>query len=251
MSSLKLVSVNIELDKHLDLVRGFLAKEKPDVVCLQEVFEADLDQLAKEFNMQAVFGQMSSIGKKDYNKPPFFPYGVGILSELSIKSRQKLYYSGSEEMAKTRQFKDNSREDGHLLVVTIVQKGEINFTIGTTHFTWSADGQADDLQKKDARSLLAVAKEFPELMMVGDFNAPRGGETFASIAKQYTDNIPIEYTTSIDADLHRDKEKIREKSLMVDGLFTTKQYECKNVRLQNGISDHMAIVADVYKKQNE
>lgn len=34
---------------------------------------------------------------------------------------------------------------------------------------------------------------------------------------------------------------------MVDGLFTTSDYKASNVRLVDGVSDHMAIVADIYK----
>jgi hypothetical protein len=54
----------------------------------------------------------------------------------------------------------------------------------------------------------------------------------------------MQYITSIDADLHRDGDKVR-KPLMVDGLFTSPIYKCSNVRLQNGVSDHMAIVAEI------
>ena len=36
---MKLVSVNIEGDKHLPLVRALLEKEMPDVVCMCEVLK--------------------------------------------------------------------------------------------------------------------------------------------------------------------------------------------------------------------
>jgi endonuclease/exonuclease/phosphatase family metal-dependent hydrolase len=244
-NSIKLVSVNIELEKHLDRVRAFLKKEKPDVICLQEVYELDLAEFAKEFAMKSAFGQMSLIGRGEYTKPPFAPYGVGILSALPMQEVRRAYYTGSEQEAKTREFQGNSQSDPHLLLIASVKKEDKSFTIGTTHFTWSADGESDDAQKKDIQRLLAVAKEFPEIILAGDFNAPRGRQTFDTISKQYTDNIPERYTTSIDSNLHRDGEKIRGKQLMVDGLFSTKGYECCNVRLQSGVSDHMAIVAEV------
>jgi hypothetical protein len=34
---------------------------------------------------------------------------------------------------------------------------------------------------------------------------------------------------------------------MVDGLFTTPVYQTSNVKLVDGVSDHMAIVAEIHK----
>ncbi|MBI2098098.1 MAG: endonuclease/exonuclease/phosphatase family protein [Candidatus Wildermuthbacteria bacterium] len=245
--SIKLISVNIELAKHLGLVRAFLEKEKPDIACLQEVCEADLKEFAKEFEMEAVFAQMSLIGKGEYTKPPFAPYGVGILSRLPIQSVQRPYYRGDEETAKQREFQGLSRDDPHPLLCASIKKGDQSFVVGTTHFTWTQNGEPDDLQRNDLVSLLRTLEKFPETVLVGDFNAPRGRETFDTLARYYKDNIPAHYATSIDANLHHDGEKVRNKLLMVDGLFTTLQYECANVRLQDGISDHMAIVAEIQR----
>jgi len=247
MEKIKFVSINIELDKHLDLVREFLEKEKPDVVCLQEVHEEDLSKFAKELEMETVFAPMSNIGKETYTEPPFFPYGVGILSALPVQKAWVEYYAGGAKEAKTRIFQGNSRQDPHPLVLATVQKGNLSFMFGTTHFTWTPDGNPDDLQRKDLKNLLNILKNIPDIVLCGDFNAPRGREVFDILAKLYKDNIPLSYTTSIDANLHRDKENMCGKPLMVDGLFTTPEYQCSNVRLQNGVSDHMAIVAEISK----
>lgn len=243
--SIKLVSVNIELARHLDLVREFLEKEKPDIACLQEVYETDLTKIAEEFGMEAVFGQMGLIGSGEYTKPPFVPYGVGILSALPIQSVSRPHYSGNEELAKTHEFNGTSRDDAHPLLCVSIKKGNASFVVGTTHFTWTPGGDPDDLQKRDLKSILGILEKISEIVLVGDFNAPRGRETFDTLAKHYKDNIPEYYSTSIDADMHRDGEKLRGKLLMVDGLFTSSQYQCTSVRLQGGVSDHMAIVAEI------
>ena len=246
---MKLISVNINLKKQLATVWPFLReqKEKADIVCLQEIYKEDLEEFAKEFGMKPVFAPMSNIGKKVHTEPPFFPYGVGILSALPIQDIQTSYYRGTEEEARTKPFSGNSKDDAHPLLRVTVQKGDQAFTIGTTHFTWSPDGKADDAQRRDIQNLLAVVEQIPELILCGDFNAPRGGEIFDAIAEKYKDNIPAEYATSIDLELHRDGEKMHHKSLMVDGLFTTPQYKCSNVRLVRGVSDHCAIVAEIQK----
>ena len=74
-------------------------------------------------------------------------------------------------------------------------------------------------------------------------NAPRGNETFSRLEEKYKDNIPREYKTSIDQNLH----KVKGIQFMVDGLFTTPVYKASNVKLVDGISDHMAVVAEINK----
>ena len=244
--TLKLVSLNIELAKHLDLVRAFLEKEKPDIACLQEVHEADLKDFSKELEMEAAFGPMSLIGRGlEYTKPPFTPYGVGILSALPFQTVQLMYYRGDEERAKKHVFDGTSRDAPHILLHVNVKKGSASFTIGTTHFMWTPDGNANDLQRRDLRSLFAILRQIPDIVLCGDFNAPRGKEIFNAIAERYKDNIPEHYTASIDVDLHRWGDRLRGEPLMVDGLFTTPQYRCSNVHLVGGVSDHLAIVAEV------
>ena len=104
-------------------------------------------------------------------------------------------------------------------------------------------GESTAFQLEDVENMLALVKGLGEIVLVGDFNAPRGGETFSRIAKHYKDNIPAKYATSIDQHLH----KVKGLQYMVDGLFTTPAYSASDVKLVDGVSDHMAIVANMHK----
>ena len=245
---IKLISLNIEMKKHLDLVQAFLKKEQPDVICIQEVYEEDLRDLGENLQMNVVFGQMVLMGRQNQMEPPLVPFGIGILSRLPMHTIGRAYYKGSEEGAKQYTFKGDPGDYYRLLLYVNFVKGKSDVIIGTTHFTWAPDGEANDTQRTDLKELLIVLKQIPEIVCCGDFNAPRGTEIFDTIAQFYKDNIPSHYVTSIDSDLHRLGEKLREKHLMIDGLFTTPGYQCSNVRLQEGVSDHMAIVAQVFLK---
>ncbi|MDO8470598.1 MAG: endonuclease/exonuclease/phosphatase family protein [bacterium] len=245
--TLKLVSINIEMKERVDLVRAFLEEEQPDVACLQEVYEEDLHYLAEKLGMNAAFGQMALMGSENGIEPPLVPFGVAMLSRLPVQDLRRAYYLGNENDVKEYAFKGHPGDFYRLFLHANFQKGDSSFTIGTTHFTWTPDGEADDLQRKDLKNLLAVLKDIPEVVCCGDFNAPRGREIFDTIASYYKDNIPSRYTTSIDVDLHRAGDKLRGAPLMVDGLFTTPAYQCLNIRLQEGVSDHMAIVAEISK----
>ena len=245
--SIKLVSVNIEQAKHLDLVRAFLEKERPDVACLQEVYESDLKELGEYLGMERAFGQMNLMGRVTQTEPPFFPFGIGMLSLLPMKNVRHSYYRGSREAAEELVFNGSSQDFCHLLLYASIKKGESVFPICSTHFVWAPNGEANEYQRNDLQSLLGILKTIPEIVLCGDFNAPRGKEIFDTLAKYYKDNIPKHYVTSIDVNLHRDGEKMRGKPLMIDGLFTTPSYQCSNVRLQDGISDHIAIVSEIQR----
>jgi len=124
-----------------------------------------------------------------------------------------------------------------------IEKGGATFRVATTHFTWSEKGEASDLQKEDLGKLFPLLEGLREFVLCGDFNAPRGRTTFDAIAAKYKDNIPLEYTTSIDGSMHR----AGNLPYMVDGLFTTPEYQASNVALNSGVSDHLAITATIHK----
>lgn len=235
-SSLKLVSINIEGDRHLPEVLTFLKNEQPDIICLQELFLQDFTVLKRELGMGGVHTARTKKPSYNNKKGESMLHGIGLLSRYPLKNIQELYYSGNPKSI------EESRESGVFLHSTLMKDGA-EFTIGTMHFTWTPDGKADDKQREDLAQLLLVLQTIPEITFCGDFNAPRGGEIFSELKKKYTDNIPKIYTTSLDKNMHR----AGDLQLMVDGLFTTSRYIASNVRLIDGVSDHMAITAEIKK----
>jgi len=238
---LKLVSLNIERNKHIPQVLAFLKQKQPEVVCLQEVFLQDFEMFKKELGMEGTHAEMIKkprYSKERKNTP--VSHGIGLLSSYPFQQLHKSYYYGDATSIQKIQKNEPSKEYGVLLYATLKKDG-VEFTIGTTHFTWTPDGKADETQRKHLDKLLLILKTLPEIIFSGDFNAPRGGEIFTKIAERYTDHIPKKYTTSIDKNIHR----AGDLKLMVDGLFSTPHYTTANVRLVEGVSDHMAIIAEV------
>jgi endonuclease/exonuclease/phosphatase family metal-dependent hydrolase len=245
--SLKLVSINIERDKHLNRVIPFLQSEKPDVLCLQEVFEKDLPLFEKLMGSQYRF---SASGNHDVDG------ATGIEGEaLFVRPRVSHWfheqYAGPTEVCTTTD-QMSVEEKNACIRRTVtgceIQQGSSNFRIATTHFTWTPDGKADNYQRLDVRNLLHTVSPLGELVLCGDFNAPRGGEIFSFISDHYQDAIPARYKTSLDIALHRaGKERPEELAdKMVDGLFLSRGYTASGVRLESGISDHCAIVGKIH-----
>ncbi len=231
---MKLISLNIELNRHLDLVIPFIQKENPDVVCLQEVLEEDFEKIKKAVGLDGVHKSWFRVSHPNYIELNGKRQGVAILAK-NIVSSDFVFYEGSESNI------DISTKNQVLLSAEVAALDGKKIRVCTTHVHVTNEGEATPYQLEIADLLLKTLEPMGELVLCGDMNAPRGRETFSRISSKYKDNIPAEYVTSIDQNLHR----VRGIMLMVDGLFTTPSISASNVRLVDGVSDHMAVIADI------
>jgi endonuclease/exonuclease/phosphatase family metal-dependent hydrolase len=246
MTSLSLISINIERSKHLDRARDFIAAHPADVVCLQELCERDVAYFESALDMECVYAP-SGLHPADLPEEGGVLVGMGIFSRLPTLDKRVAYYAGSEALAR-RDDIHNIFTD-HALITCDVEKDRTMFRIITTHFTWTPKGAANDNQRHDLVALFDMLRVAGEFVLCGDFNAPRildgaPGEIFTQIAESYKDNIPPQYLTSLDPAHHR-APTVEQADKMVDGLFSTPSYIVSDVVLHNGISDHCAITATV------
>lgn len=231
---MKLVSLNIERNRHLNLVLDFIPKENADVVCLQEVLEEDFPKFEKAFALKGVFCPWAYITDGLYYDLIGKKQGVAIFSNNIIASDAVFYEGQASNVSMTDTY------NKALLWADILIAGE-TFRVVTTQLPVTEKGAVTDYQLKTINSLLEKLKDLGELILCGDMNAPRGRESFTLLANTFKDNIPLEYKTSIDQNLH----KVKGIQLMVDGLFTTNNYKVQNVVLKDSVSDHMAVVAEI------
>jgi endonuclease/exonuclease/phosphatase family metal-dependent hydrolase len=239
MTGLKLVSVNIEFTKHLERVKSFLKREDPDIVCMQEIQEDTIAEIALALGFEHhVFAPM----QRQKYEGSMSVVGVGIFSRSRFENTTVRYYTEERELPTL----DTSDPDSYInklspVLFCDVRVNDQIFKIATIHFTWSPGGKATDLQRTHMKRLLEVLSTEGDFVLAGDFNAPRGREIFTLLSAKYKDNIPSRYSTSLDPDLHR----AGKLDLMVDGLFTTPSYIAEGVELHNGVSDHCAITATI------
>lgn len=242
---MKLVSLNIESHRHLEeRVLPFLLAEKPDVVCLQEVFEVDVPRIKTALGMDGHYLPMANVTETNRHiQHAYGKWGLLQLSRLSITATSHAYYQGGPERLPIFFENNDSNSMNRVVLQMEVKADDQVFRIATTHFIWSTNGDSTPLQLEKLEKLLKILAPQPDLILCGDFNAPRGRETFARLAARYHDNIPPEILTSIDGDFH----KAGQLMLMVDGLFTTPEYQVSDVRVVGGVSDHKAIVGEIKK----
>jgi exonuclease III len=243
---MKLISLNIEVNKNYDTVLNFLKKEKADVVCLQEILEIDFNRFEKELNLEGIYKPFKYSNSSYYQDVIGKRHGIAIFAK-NIISHGYNFYEGKEENA-LKSFEEylskESNDKNSVLLWSDIKndKGEL-FKFITTHLPKTHEGVSSPYQLEVLSALLKFLDPIPEFILCGDMNAPRGNETFRRLAEKYKDNIPLEYQTSIDQKLH----KVKGIKFMVDCLFTTPQYKALNVKLVDGVSDHMAIVALIEK----
>lgn len=238
---IKILTLNIEGDKHLPQVIKLVNREKPDAVCLQEVFEEDFHLLHHKFDMTGIF--MPAVWIDRPGAPGFGkrgPFGVAILSRLPGEFGGNYYFKRRGSGLPRYRGQPNAV---HRCLVW--QKIDNGLTVAATHFTWSKNGQATQKQRRELASLLQLLDKLQPDVICGDFNAPRGGEIWAAISQKLVDNIPPEVKTTLDPTLHYTNGL----ELVVDGFFTSPKSKMtvKSLRLIGGISDHLTISGVVSK----
>jgi endonuclease/exonuclease/phosphatase family metal-dependent hydrolase len=237
---MKLISLNIEEHKHLEAIKMFLEAEQPDVVCLQEVVETDVSFFNKILGCVGVFSPMLQYKEDEVIK------GVALFAkDIVVHSSQHIGGSLETLPVHSRGMRGLTSYEtiNFQVLIATVRHGDVEFAVATTHFPVTAQGADESYQNDTLLGLDKALEEYQDIVLCGDFNAPRGGRLFTKLAHRYTDNIPASYETSIDSTLHR----AGALPYMVDGLFTTDNYKTSDVSLRGGVSDHMAIVASVIK----
>ncbi len=229
-----LLTLNIERRKHLNRVRPFLMTHRPDVICLQEVFEDTAEALANELHYNWAFAPRAEFYDESDTE------GVAILTRFTIQDSKTQVYEQQTEVQPELAHIHTKRPMSSLLTADLCIDDQMA-AVATTHFTWSPGGIINEDQKANLEVLLKLLEETPEFILAGDFNSPRGTEVFDTLAKRYTDNIPSSVTSTIDPQLH----KAGRLEYVVDGLFTTRRYQVDNVSIIDGLSDHCGITATI------
>ena len=246
---MKLINLNVEIDLHYERVFDFLRSEDPDVITLQEAtdhYRSELEQAGYFVSYVPRLKKMSVTGE--------ITDGELIATRVSHTLTDHLYYDHGH---KDLQFEDeaNRRETNHEgLLIAEFDQADTHFILCTTHFTWTPKGElACDDQKADMQAFLDFTTKLPPHILTGDFNIPRHhNELYDVLAEHYIDNVPATYESSMDPTLHKHRNNPELQKLfndfMVDYVFTQSPYTATDVRLEFGISDHAAVIAEIGKR---
>ena len=95
---LRFASINIEHDRHYDKVIPFLKNFQADVICLQELYERDIDMFRSELGMECLFEPMLEMPTiMDDLSSSHTYFGLGILTNLPIIRHRADWYDGDKK----------------------------------------------------------------------------------------------------------------------------------------------------------
>ncbi len=230
---LKIISLNIEMDRHIDRIIAFFEAQQPDVILLQEVLDKNKVRLEQATGMTG-FYTAQNILCSDKGESPI---GLLTLTKLPVAQHYSVFYKGNNAQLAPM----STLEPGKMaraIAVTEVIKDAQRYCLVNTHFTWSPNAQPSEEQHQDLKVLLQALSKIPEFILCGDFNAPRGTAIFDSLASKYKDNIPPYVTTTIDKNFHRRGDL----GIVIDGVFTTPKYNVEDISVVDNVSDHCAVI---------
>jgi len=243
---MKLLQCNIEGRKHITAIKNFISLHNPDVICLQEADEKIITVLKSSgytISFMPILKRSILEGLIDE--------GV-VLAARNMKNIEEKYYYFPLGGITVQDSARHRATTAHGYIMADCVVGTEIFRVCTTHFTWTARGDiASEHQKEDMKSLLSELTTQPPHILCGDFNIPRGfNPLYQDLARQYVDTIPKHFTSSLDKTFHRMGGVASRSHLfshyMVDYIFTKPPYRAENVELIFGVSDHAAVVAEVF-----
>jgi endonuclease/exonuclease/phosphatase family metal-dependent hydrolase len=176
------------------------------------------------------------------NRFGFIPkgsWGIAVLSKLPVKQQFVTSYADDPTLRVFRQPNDPRR----VVIVTELEHRHQAYRIATTHFTWSPDGHITDEKREDFARLKQVMSRYPDYVLCGDFNAPRGREMFAKFTNELSliDHLPATIKTTLDNRYHY----AGHLELVVDTIFSTPEYKATEIKVLDGLSDHKGILANI------
>lgn len=220
----------------------FIGRERPDVVLLQEVFEGSLERISNALGGQVVFSRRCRISLTDREEEAE-GWGIAIGSTHQLFDIREDFYRGSREDSSGLLLNGRGQPTTASMLQAKLEVGSARFNFGTTHFTWARGAEPSDEQLQDFERLAVILDQTPDLVLSGDWNAPRGYPIFDSIAKRYNDNIPPDVETTLDTTVRPEATW----KYVIDGFFTSEHYTVGNVRMVQGLSDHQGVLAEVQK----
>ena len=230
---MKLATLNVGGYEFHQRVIPWLCQIRADIVCLQEVMETRLDEIAAVTGLQAIFIAQAFVNSDRFGVGGPSGWGLAILARNFV-STEKLHYSGCEELIAFR-------DDRHarFLLTAAVKIGDEIVRVSNIHAPHGI-GPATE-EQLEAADLLGRRLCGGKQILCGDFNAPRGGEVMRRYTRHLQSNVPAGCTTTIDGDLHRSGHL----GIVCDDILSGTEIDVRNVNVHYGISDHAGITATI------
>lgn len=240
---LKIIQWNIWLEEDIRNIIRFLKKEKPDIVCVQElttnyINAAAPKRLARALKMFHYFKAAQRIefeGSK-------FPIGNGIFSRFPLKKR---FFSYIQNPASE---KHDYAMQKRVYIEAVVPINGKELTIGTTHMSYTHRFVVTEKKKKEVEKLVSIIKSKKNnFIFTGDMNSGPYSYGVKRVS-QYLKNCGPSFDKKTWTTVPFDYEDFVTKELnwRLDYIFATKDIRVLSSKiLKSDYSDHLPILTKI------
>lgn len=245
---IKVIQINVYQGRYLENLLGFLSREYPDIIFMQEVTCGDLnlcddkfnifEQLKYRLNYQGVFFPTSTIEDKSNTF-----IGNAVLTRHLIKAGNYIPLKSHSSLTFST-FSDPA-------MFEILPKGIVEASIEISgrmvvalscHGAWTAPPKDTRENLRQAKLVAKHLKSLDEPFVMGaDMNMPpetRVVKTISKFAQNLMEGSGILQTT------HPTVHKIAPRGFLVDYIFTSDVFERVSIEAPNVlVSDHLPLVA--------
>ncbi len=248
---IKVICLNLWFGgKLFENIKQYISEENPDIIALQEVYNAESYPPAEKWHPVGNLAQI--LGYKYFAFVPAFartePNGIkaqngnAILSKFPIQNSIATFYDEPFNGFYIQPEGDARNTPRNL------QHGEINIEGKVLHFfntqgIWGFDGDDTDRRLHMGEVISSqVAGKQPALLM-GDFNTQEGNQTIGKIEAHMRSIFKGEMKTSFNMK-HKPKESGYGKAI-VDMMFVSPDVKVVSHNVSSAdVSDHLALVAE-------
>jgi len=230
----------------MDALLAFLDKEKPDILCLQEVGTSGIGQKQSSDNLFKMIcdalhmeGDYENMFWADEGEGRF-DSGVAILSRFARSNRMVFRYERITNDILRLTDRDRYFVP-RVLLGNELQIDDKTLWVFTTHFTISPDAQVTQHQLDNAHAVSEQLQKYPEYVLCGDLNTPHGSRIFDLLKGDALDVIGPGYPT-----LHPKLHRVGHLALQVDHAFVRSDritVTSSAVPIVDG-SDHLPLVIE-------
>ena len=232
-------------------------EERVGIVCLQEVMDHEVPLLEQEYSFvryipMTEFANGMTMGLVTCT---YFPViGVSERYFMGSASHLDIFDESSAE-------KVNATKRRPFLTCSIDIDRESPFlNVANFHYPYSSDGNPN--RDQDIVTEELVYSDIAELSFVDvaciALVSPRGWQIYEKLTKKgilrigFDDCVPVEIDCTIDLDLHKIGDKIREgriPRIVTDFIFNHgHRFTVSSVEQFHGVADHTPLVADIVRK---
>ena len=190
---MKILSLNLNRHQQAARQRVLLRKHAANVLCLQEARSECVEYL-ESLGYWTLFAPQW----KEVEDGKEYLVGSLIASLTAPCHHHNFYYRGAESYVPEFDSGQISQMEIPRAVQLIsVEADGRAVSILNTHFTWSSNGVPSEIQRADAKRLNRYLGGLADFLLVGDMNAPWGGEVSRLLRKDAISLIPNNYPRNL------------------------------------------------------